>query len=354
MHEGDLEAEQAVPRLGVDQLGTLLGEICECGPHVRHLVGDVVHPRAALREEPPDGRVFGERSEQLDAARAEANGRRLDALLLHALTMLEPTAEQALVRRDRLVEIRDSDPDVMNASCFHAVDVTVVVHMTRRLLIALVALTALVAGCGGGTKSNGEAKKAPAQVVADVTQAATGAKAVHVSGSITEAGQPVSLDLTLVQGTGGKGTISEAGLSFEIIRVGDTAYVKGSDAFLQQFAGAAASQLLHGKWLKGSATSGQFAALAPLTDVAKLFKSALASHGKLENKGETKYQGQKVVAIEDTTQGGTLYLAATGTPYPVALVGGKQQGSISFDKWDETVTITAPQNAIDLSTLGKD
>lgn len=210
----------------------------------------------------------------------------------------------------------------------------------------------LVAGCGGGTKSNGEAKKTAQQVVTDAQQAALGAKGVHVSGSMVESGLPLTLDLTLVTGTGATGKISQAGLEFEIVRVGDAVYVKGSDAFLERFAGKAAAQLLHGKWLKGSATSGQLAALAPLTDIAKLFKAALGSHGTVVNKGETEYNKAKVVQIDDTTQGGTLYVAATGTPYPVALVGGKQKGSITFDKWDETVSIAAPKDAIDISKLG--
>ena len=48
------------------------------------LEGDVVHARPALREEPPDRRVGPERPQQLDPARADAERRGLDALLLDA------------------------------------------------------------------------------------------------------------------------------------------------------------------------------------------------------------------------------------------------------------------------------
>ena len=57
--------------------------------------------------------------------------------------------------------------------------------------------------------------------------------------------------------------------------------------------------------------------------------------------------------IHDTTQGGSLFVAATGTPYPVALQGGKQQGDITFADWDADETIEAPKGAVDLSSLGK-
>jgi hypothetical protein len=224
--------------------------------------------------------------------------------------------------------------------------------MSRRLPIGVLALVLLGAGCGGGATSNGEAKKPAEQVVTDAQKAALDASAVHVSGSVVSSGQPLTLDLQLTKGKGGKGTITEGKLSFELVRVGSKAYIRGSDAFLRQVAGTAAAQLLHGRWLEGPATTGELASLAPLTDLEKLFAAALGSHGKLKNEGQTTYKGQKAVAIEDTTQGGTLYVAATGTPYPIAIEGGHHKGAISFTDWNKSVAISAPKGAVDLSKLG--
>lgn len=226
----------------------------------------------------------------------------------------------------------------------------------RAAPLALVAAAAaLLAGCGGsGTKSNGEAAKPPAQVVADAKQAAIDASAVHVSGKITSSGSPLSLDLTLVRGKGGKGSLTENGLAFELVRLDGKAYIRGSDAFYKKFAGAAAAQLLHGKWLEGSATSGDLAALVPLTDIVKLFGQVTSGHGALHNDGETTYQGQKVVAIRDTSDGSLFYVAASGTPYPVAIVGKKpgSGGSIAFDGWNASVPLAAPKGAVDIAKLG--
>jgi hypothetical protein len=221
----------------------------------------------------------------------------------------------------------------------------------RRLTIALLPLALLAAGCGGGSKSNGEAKKPALRVVQDAQKAALGATAVHVTGHVVDSGTMLQLDLHLAKGKG-KGSMSEKGLRFDIVRVGDKVYLRGSDAFWRKFAGATLALLLHGKWVVSSASQGQLAALAPLTDEGQLFKSALGSHGTLKNQGETTYQGMKAVAIKDTTQGGTLYVAATGPPYPIALKGGKDQGSISFDSWNEVVSFTAPKGALDLSKYG--
>ena len=145
--------------------------------------------------------------------------------------------------------------------------------------------------------------------------------------------------------------MAESGLSFEIVRVGNVAYIKGTDAFLRQFAGAAAAQLLHDKWLKGPVDSGALASLAPLTDIVKLFNGAFGgSHGKLANKGETTYKGQKVVAIKDSSDGSKLYVAATGTPYPSRPPkAATSKGTITFDHWNDSVSIDAPKGAVDMT-----
>jgi hypothetical protein len=83
-----------------------------------------MHARAALGEELPDRRIVAERGEELDPARADADRRRLDALVIHLRPMLETTSEEALVRPHRLVEVRNRDPDVVDSTRFHAGDAT--------------------------------------------------------------------------------------------------------------------------------------------------------------------------------------------------------------------------------------
>jgi hypothetical protein len=223
--------------------------------------------------------------------------------------------------------------------------------------IALLLVAAVVAGCGGGkaaAKTNGEASKPAVQVLADAESAAKNASALHVSGHIVSSGTPITLDLTIVSSKGAKGSMSTNGLSFDLVRIGDTVYIRGSDAFYQKFGGQAVAKLLHGKWLKGSATHGQLSSLAPLTNASALFSQISGSHGKLANEGATTYQGLQVVEIRDTSDNSKLYVSATGAPYPIALVGGKagQSGSITFDNWNQSASLTAPSGAIDISQLG--
>jgi len=226
----------------------------------------------------------------------------------------------------------------------------------RAPALALLLAALLVAGCGGHSKSassNGEASKSADKILADAKAAADSASAAHVSGSIVSGGTPITIDLSMGKNKA-NGSMSTSGLEFDLIRIGDTAYIKGSDDFYKHFAGSAIAQLLHGKWLKASIVSGRYASLAPLTSISLLFGKVASNHGKLANDGTKTYQGQKVVEIRDTADNSKLYVAATGKPYPVAIIGGKknQSGTISFDDWNKSFSVSAPKNALDISKLG--
>jgi hypothetical protein len=227
----------------------------------------------------------------------------------------------------------------------------------RAPVLALVLAAALLAGCGGhgkAEKQNGEASKPADRVLADAKAAATSASSAHVSGDIRSNGTPITLDLSMARGKGAKGSMSTSGLKFDLVRIGDTLYIRGSDAFYEHFAGPAVAQLLHGKWLKASATQGRLQSLAPVTSLGALFAGISSRHGKLVNDGKTTYKGDQVVVVRDTSDNSRLYVAATGKPYPVAIVGGKKgrSGAITFDDWNKSVSLSAPQGAIDISKLG--
>jgi hypothetical protein len=224
----------------------------------------------------------------------------------------------------------------------------------RQARIGLVcAAVALLAGCGGGAKGNGEAGKTAAQIVADTEAAARSASAVHISGSGKTGSGPIALDLYLVAGKGGRGHLSVGGFSFDIVRIGDKAYVRAGPSFWRHLGAGVAGALLEGRWLEGSAVKGDLAAFAPLTDVAKLFSTILGNHGMLEKGTSATVAGRSAIGVIDRGQaGGTLYVATTGKPYPLELASPKgKRGAISFDHWDEPVALVPPKNAVDLAKL---
>jgi len=350
-------AEDPPPRLLVDELRTCGGEPGELLRHVVDLHREVVHPRSPLREELADRCVGSARSEQLHPACAEAHEHDVGALVVEPLAVLDLRAEEAPVRLDRTLEVIDGDPDVVDPARRHAADRTDGPscqdrNVTRRPALLVLALVAVLAGCGGsGKKGNGEADKTVLQIVADTRAAVLSATSVHVSGSGLSSGSPLALDLRLVAGKGGKGRVTANGITFDMVRIGPTAYFKAGPKFWQGFGGTTASALLANRWLKAPSATGKLAAFTPLTDIRKLFTALLDVHGNLEKTGESTIDGVEVIGVRDKTRGGTLYVATTGTPYPVAL-RRTGNGGISFDRWNEPVTLKAPSGAVDLSGLG--
>ena len=230
--------------------------------------------------------------------------------------------------------------------------------MKRWHLLPLLAVAFVLAGCGGdgdsGGGDNGVAAKTADEIVADALEAGKAAQSVYVHGGTTAGTDPLELDLHLVAGEGGEGHLVANGLSFDIVRIDDTAYFKGDEAFWQQFGGAAAATLFQDKWVKAPADSGDLASLTPLTDIGQLLEGILGEHGTLEKGDETEVNGTSAIAVEDTEQDGTLYVATEGEPYPLKLEGagdGSSEGTIEFDDWDEEYELEAPEDAVDMSQL---
>jgi hypothetical protein len=229
-------------------------------------------------------------------------------------------------------------------------------------LVCALFVAGAISACGSSSPSNngttssaasdnGVASKSPEAIITAAEGAIVGVKSVRVSGSIVSGGSRITLDLSLASGKGGRGQMSENGLGFQIVVLDQTVYINGSPAFWRHFGGAAAAQLFQGKWLKAPA-NGSFASVALLTNVHDLFNQLLSSHGTLAKGATTTVNGQKVVAIKDTAKGGTLYVATTGKPYPVeVLKTGSQGGHVLFDHVNDSVSLTAPANAIDISQL---
>src|SRR5579884_3534346 len=167
--EGHLQPEHAPAGRRVDQLRSRLGELGERRVDVADLVGHVVHSRSPPGEEPTHGGVLAQRTEQLEPALPDTDAGRLDPLLLDPGAVLEPRPEQALVRRERRVEIVHGHPQVVDrARRLHAAIVCERLEPAMRVFVpALLLAVAVLAGCGGSrhsSKPNGEASKPQAQV----------------------------------------------------------------------------------------------------------------------------------------------------------------------------------------------
>ncbi len=218
----------------------------------------------------------------------------------------------------------------------------------------LVLLAAMLGGCGSSSAPNGIAARTPSQIVAAARSAADAAATVRVVGSIASAGVPTSIDLELVRGRGGRGRIAPDGLSIALVRIESAVYVKGNAAFYRRVAGPAAVPLLQGRWLKGLKSGGDLASLAALTELDTLIDTALADHGTLAKGATTTLDGKRAVSVKDLARGGILYVAATGSPYPIELLrAGADGGRLVFDRWNQPVSLEAPADALSIKQLDR-
>lgn len=221
-----------------------------------------------------------------------------------------------------------------------------------RLAVAAAAGISLLGACGGGSASgNGEAGKPADQILKDA-QAATGAAStVHITGSIDTGGTPVQLDVVADHGRGG-GVITENGMVFDAVLDGKTVYLKADAPTWTKAANASVARMLANKWLKTTTNNQSFNEFATLLDISKLVSNLTAS-GKLVKGSATVVDGVKVVPITDTgSDGGTLFVALTGSPYIIAVRGPTAgAGSIHFGGYGSAKVPTRPAGAIDLSGL---
>jgi hypothetical protein len=219
------------------------------------------------------------------------------------------------------------------------------------VVVSAVACTLALAACGssGGATSPRESAKPPGQILTDVRTAVAHATSVHLAGHVTSS-MPIALDLHLSR-TGGSGTVASKGLRFAVTRIGPVAYFTGTQGFYRHFTNHAGIVLLNGRWLQVPASDPRFRSFAQLTDMSALLGQILKPTGAVVKAGTRTVDGVRVIALRDTSHG-TLYVAATGTPYPVEIVNtGAHAGIVRFDQWNRTITLHAPANPVRLYQL---
>jgi hypothetical protein len=218
---------------------------------------------------------------------------------------------------------------------------------------AAVLAAGAVAACGSSSPSgNGVASKSASDILSSATTAIQGAKSVHVSGALNDAGQSIKLDLNILSGKGAKGSMSQNGLSFQLIAAGKYVYINGSPEFWKKFGGTAAATLFQGKWLKAPANSSSFASLSSLTNLHSLAQALLTGHGSLSKGSTSTVNGHKVIAVTDSSKSSQLYVATTGKPYPIEIAKtGSAAQHVDFDHYNAAVALTPPAQSIDISQL---
>lgn len=216
-------------------------------------------------------------------------------------------------------------------------------------VVATAVVAAAAGGCGGAS-DNGESAKPAPTVLADAKAASAAAGSVHLSGSLHQGGHSLALDEVAGSGGGG-GTVTEGGATLRVVVRGSTIYLFGDEASWAALTSPAVAKVVAGRWLRTTTANQSFASLAELFSVSALVRSFTPS-GQLARGATTTFAGQRAVPLLDRgSDGGTMYVAATGKPYILGLSGAGAQGHITFDRYGASSLPAPPATSTDLSSL---
>ena len=202
--------------------------------------------------------------------------------------------------------------------------------------------------------SAASAAKSPSQLLAASVAAAKSASSVHiVAAGIPDGAQSISLDLRLTAGKGGGGRMTIGSDAVDIVVLRPFVYFKAGAKFWKKYgrSSAAVVQLLADRWVKMSASNPNFAPLVGLTDISAFIDNLASEHGKLTAGGTKTISGKAAVGIRDTAKsgGGTLWVAASGAPFPLELTQAGGAGYVDFEDWNASVHVKAPASSVDFS-----
>ena len=246
------------------------------------------------------------------------------------------------------------------------------------LLFTALAVATAACGASGSTASPGTSHAASlspqavsdpltgwtAERIVNQAQANTiAAPYVRVTGNVSDSGQQYAFDLTLVAGTGCKGSVTESGIgSFTLVSLGKSVWVLPSAQFYKSEVGQnpnaqLAETLLAGKYLEDTEGTG-LGSLASMCSLHSLLGGA--SQSSADDAGTTKagtatIDGQRAVKLVNAKQHGTAYVTDTTKPEVLQIaVGGSGGGSLSFSYYSTPPAITPPpaSQTIDGSKYG--
>jgi hypothetical protein len=226
---------------------------------------------------------------------------------------------------------------------------------------------ALLAGCGSndddgggsgqpsptGPVDNGVSALAGNEIVNKAVAALSTVGSYRLSGEMTEGGETFKLDIK-VSGGDVLGSITLGGATVELLGVDGQQFIRPDATFWKDVAGddtGTMAQLLGDRWAKVGAGDEEFADFFTIADAKEL----LTPDGSL-TKGDPKtIAGVSAIGIVDgSADGGTLYVATTGEPYPLLMEGPAGEGQLVFSDFGATfddIKAPAASEFVDLDKL---
>jgi hypothetical protein len=218
---------------------------------------------------------------------------------------------------------------------------------TARSSTASAAPSATVSAAGARTLTGAAATALLAKAVAD-TKAAPSVVVKSPGLSSGTAGQPLSLDLTMVRNVGCKGSVAESKTqSFQlVVRDGYTWMLPSASFYASLKLSQGELALIADKWIKAKSTDSQVASLADICSFSTLFSSMKTTAGAAYVATPTTYAGQSAYEVTQSGQQGYAYVTNSATPTLAEVdVPGANGGVMTFTVYGTPLAITTPSAA---------
>ena len=218
----------------------------------------------------------------------------------------------------------------------------------RRWVIPLVAVIAVLAVIVGlGTWRVATSGPSAADIYKQAQKSAAAAKSVRITGSFTESGKKLQIDVAGDRaGTNTKAIVNDGTGVIEILTVGGSYYFKADAAYWTKNGSAALATLAAGKYVTVPAQSA--ASLGNLkmgTLLDTILSADMSTAGKLTtNVDKTVVGGVPAYVLTDkiASNGAKIYVSADGKNRLLRLVSPKTQGSLDFTQWDAVAPVSPP------------
>jgi hypothetical protein len=207
-------------------------------------------------------------------------------------------------------------------------------------------------GASPASSGNGVAALTADQILAMTKAALAAADGVRISGSGTAGGTETKIDMRYGQDrAGGSSTIDRERV--DLVRAGDVAYVRASTAWWNRLdVSADVATALGGRYLKTAMTDPRFKDVVDYTTLPVVAEEYLKPGGTMSKGGTKTVAGTPAIGLVDSSGlNGTLWVATTGTPYPLSQVS--EGGVLNFTEYGTPVTVPEPPAAqvVDADTL---
>ncbi|MER8237045.1 hypothetical protein ACIRQY_03930 [Streptomyces sp. NPDC101490] len=227
----------------------------------------------------------------------------------------------------------------------------------RRAVVPLTLCAGLIAGtaaCAADPDegTNGVGRLSATEIEGKARDTADTAKSVRLSGSLVSKGGTFKLNMRLRK-DGAAGSVTTKNSTFELLRVGDTLFLKAAADFWSHDTSAdgspskadsEAADKLDDKFVKVPQGDPSYNQLRGFTDMGLLLNGLTELHGEKVKGDRDQIGGIRTIKVKGggDGEGGTLDVALDGDPYPLRFARGGGAGVVVLSEWNKSFPLAEP------------